>query len=115
LNYKSIYKEQPPVVTNKYLKTLEATLNSARARGEHDLTIDAGEFARTFGNYPEVNQVPIICSAMTRVRNLPFVASSRILNAPPKGKGASLTIWFELIQDGSPRNQARNAIGETTR
>ncbi|GHU69184.1 hypothetical protein FACS189450_01550 [Spirochaetia bacterium] len=72
---------------------LDRLFSEAEKRGEVVLQINAGKLHRLVGGYPGPNhRMPSCCSAMrTRMRD-----ADQIIQAPPEGDGANLTIEYRL-------------------
>lgn len=65
----------------------------AEKLGADSVKITSGEVHRQVGGYPAANHsMPTCCDAMYREQR----DGDRIVSAPPKGKGASLTIEYML-------------------
>jgi hypothetical protein len=65
----------------------------ARRDSKKPLIVNAGELHRSIGGYPGPgNRMPICCRVMRKYMS----AGDRIVAAPPRGDGASLTICYEL-------------------
>jgi len=64
--------------------------------GEGVVDINAGELHRRVGNYPDSNEhrMPVCCDVM-KAAIAPDVGD-RVLQEPPSGQGASLTIRYVL-------------------
>lgn len=68
-------------------------LQEAELRGQPWLELNSGEIHRKLGGYPsKQHQMPSCCNAMQGERR----PGDEVLYAPPKGKGASLTIRYRL-------------------
>jgi hypothetical protein len=66
----------------------------AEVSGLADTTIRAGDLHRGLGGYPgPENRMPVCCDAMRRMMDS---AVDSILSAPPKGRGASLCIRYQI-------------------
>ncbi|MYL56206.1 HNH endonuclease [Virgibacillus halodenitrificans] len=76
-----------------FLKEIEALKRRARESNETYIDINSGELHSSIGGYPSRNHVmPTCCLAMYELMN----DKDEILEAPPKGKGAKLTIRYFL-------------------
>lgn len=72
---------------------LGGRLARARRDSKRSLTVNAGELHRAVGGYPgRANRMPICCRVMRKYMS----AGDRVVAAPPKGDGASLTVCYEL-------------------
>jgi hypothetical protein len=68
-------------------------LARARCDSKKSLIVNAGELHRSVGGYPGPgNRMPICCRVMRKYMS----DGDRIVAAPPRGDGASLTICYEL-------------------
>ncbi len=69
-------------------------LRKARSEGRDSVVVKAGELHRNLGDYPDPNRhrMPICCDVMYQE----IKAGDEILAAPPKGKGASFTVRYQL-------------------
>lgn len=73
--------------------TIGQVLQNARESGLGYVDISAGEIHRIVGGYPGTNhRMPICCDVMYSIKK----PTDLILSAPPKGKGAALTIRYFL-------------------
>ena len=79
-----------------FLAEIKAQLNRARENAKRSLEINAGDLHRTLGGYPPQNgashQMPSCCDAMREAMK----AGDDIIESPPKGRGASLTVRYKL-------------------
>jgi 5-methylcytosine-specific restriction protein A len=72
---------------------LQRILTDAINRGLHSIVVNAGDLHRRVGGYPGTNhRMPMCCSAMRQAMR----GGDRIIQAPPKGNGASLSIEYQL-------------------
>jgi hypothetical protein len=72
---------------------LRAQLGSAASLGWRHVEVNSGELHRIVGGYPgSDHRMPICCSVMEAEMR----GGDEIVTAPPKGKGASLTIRYKL-------------------
>ena len=72
---------------------LAGLFERARHESKVALTVNAGELHRMVGGYPGPNQrMPVCC----RVLRSKMRQNDRIVAAPPKGDGASLTVLYNL-------------------
>ena len=76
-----------------FKKELQARFARAAARGAKSVVINSGDVHRMLGGYPgKTHQMPVCCQVMYREQR----AGDRILQAPPKGQGATLNIQYRL-------------------
>lgn len=75
-----------------FLKEIQRQLNDAKSRGANYIDLNAGDVHRTVGGYPTINRMPVCCDSMYELMK----SDDEIISAPPKGKGASLTIRYYL-------------------
>jgi hypothetical protein len=76
-----------------FQKALEEHFASALKRGDRWVRIRAGDLHKTVGDYPGKNQrMPTCC----RVMKSAMRPADRLIESPPKGAGASLTIEYTL-------------------
>jgi hypothetical protein len=70
--------------------------NEAAQEHSSHLDVNAGQLHRRVGGYPgSEHRMPVCCDVMRAAMN----AQDSILQQPPKGKGASLTVRYAI-----PRN-----------
>ena len=67
-------------------------LIAAEQLGLQAIQIKAGEIHNEVEGATGSNRIPICCSAMYALKG----AADRLISAPPKGKGSSLTIEYAL-------------------
>ncbi len=68
-------------------------INEAKLKGEEYIDIKSGDIHRQVGGYPGRNhRMPMCCEVMYSMKK----AKDEILCAPPKGRGASLTIRYYI-------------------
>jgi 5-methylcytosine-specific restriction protein A len=78
---------------DEFRAELKARLHRAALLGAGHLEVNSGELHRKLGGYPGTkHQMPSCCEAMYVEQR----AGDEIVSAPPKGKGASLTIRYML-------------------
>lgn len=81
---------------SEFLSEIKAWLNRAHGNGKSSLEINAGDLHRTLGGYPPLNgeshQMSSCCDAMRETMK----TDDEIVDSPPKGRGASLTIRYKL-------------------
>lgn len=79
--------------TEDFANAIHARLRQAELRGQDHLDINSGDLHRSLGGYPGPQAaMPSCCNAMYAEQR----ATDRIIDQPPKGKGASLTIRYKL-------------------
>ncbi|MGV3554226.1 MAG: Swt1 family HEPN domain-containing protein [Croceibacterium sp.] len=72
---------------------IRESLTEAVREGHSHLELNAGQLHRQLGGYPgKSHQMTSCCAAMHRVKK----AGDLIIRQPPSGKGASLTIRYQL-------------------
>jgi hypothetical protein len=77
----------------EFQKELDARFRLAADAGAPNIEINSGELHRKLGGYPQAgHQMPTCCNVMYREQRL----GDAVVSAPPKGKGASLTIRYRL-------------------
>lgn len=77
----------------EFIDAIRRKLRDAELQGEIYETINSGELHRELGGYPSPrHQMPSCWDAMHEVQQ----AGDVVMRAPPKGKGASLTIRYKL-------------------
>ena len=78
---------------NDFRRALNQILSNARQKGLEYIVVNAGELHRLVGGYPGSNhRMPVCCSVMRSMMN----HSDCIIDEPPSGQGASLTIKYFL-------------------
>jgi len=78
---------------DEFRRELLRQLKVEAARGAPSVLINSGELHRSVGGYPGPNaRMPSCCAAMYHEQRL----GDEIVNKPPKGKGASLSIRYRL-------------------
>ena len=79
--------------TDDFKSELRKQLGRAEKRGAASVEINSGELHRVVGGYPGTgHRMPMCCRAMYAEQR----AGDEILSQPEKGKGASLTIRYQL-------------------
>ena len=92
----SVPRSSPPAMSD-FQKELAALFLRTLEEGKSSVTVNSGELHRSLGGYPGTNhRMPVCCDAMYQEMR----AGDQILSAPPKGKGASLTIQYLLPRPG---------------
>lgn len=72
---------------------LSHLFKEAERQGWPYVDVNAGELHRKVGGYPgRSHRMPVCCEVMKKNMQ----AADQILEQPPKGKGASLTIRYKL-------------------
>ena len=80
-----------------FRKQLRAEFADATKRGASYVDINSGELHRKVGGYPgPEHSMPSCCQVMYGEQT----SFDRVLHAPPKGKGASLTVRYQLPRSG---------------
>ena len=79
---------------DEFLADIRTQLREAEVRGATFCEINAGALHRKLGGYPAAgrHQMPACCDAMIAEQK----AGDKVVQSPPKGKGASLTISYAL-------------------
>lgn len=78
---------------DEFRDALKSAFRDETARGADHLVINAGELHRRLGGYPAPNhQMPSCCNAMYDEKK----PTDTVVQTPPKGRGASLTIRYRL-------------------
>ncbi len=81
------------MTTEAFTNEVERIIDDARNKGEEYVIIRAGDVHSAVGGYETNNhRMPSCCSAMYKLKK----ANDEVLYAPPKGKGATLTIKYYL-------------------
>jgi len=76
-----------------FKRELQARFARASASGASSVVINSGDVHRTLGGYPgKTHQMPVCCQIMYKEQQ----PGDRIVEAPPKGQGASLSIEYRL-------------------
>lgn len=76
-----------------FRKLLNDLFKRAEEKGMTSVTIRSGTLHRHVGGYPGTNhRMPVCCDVMYSLMN----DRDRVLQSPPKGKGANLVIEYEL-------------------
>ncbi|WP_420147439.1 hypothetical protein [Spirosoma sp.] len=82
-----------PPTADDFSNALNSLLQQAQQAGQSHLVVNFGNLHRQVGSYPGQNhRMPICCRVMRDARTEDDV----ILEAPPQGDGASLTIKYLL-------------------
>lgn len=89
---------QPGTAAAKFRDALQSEFLQAQAKGEPQVCVRAADLHRAVGGYPGPNhRMPICCSVMRKL----MVAEDSVVQTPPKGAGASLTIAYKLPRPGA--------------
>ena len=78
---------------SQFKTTLCTTILGARVQGLTYIDVNAGWLHRQVGQYPGHNHRMPVCNVVMRSEMRP---GDVVLCEPPKGRGASLTIRYEL-------------------
>jgi 5-methylcytosine-specific restriction protein A len=77
----------------KFRAALDAWISEATRVGKSSVDVNSGKLHRIVGGYPaQDHRMPVCCAVMESAMR----AGDKILTAPPKGRGASLTIRYKL-------------------
>ncbi len=72
---------------------LESRFQRGTNRGASEIAVNSGDLHRSIGGYPSPkHRMPQCCDVMYDLMR----TGDEIVSAPPKGKGASLTIKYKL-------------------
>jgi len=86
-----------PLTANNFRQELTGLFSRAQDAGRTSIDVNSGELHRSLGGYPGPrHRMPVCCDVMYQEMR----DGDRILNAPEKGKGASLTIRYKLPRTG---------------
>lgn len=78
---------------NDFQVEFNKILTEAADRGQSSIDINSGELHRRLGGYPGKNhRMPICCDVMQQNMK----SGDLVVQSPLKGKGASLTIRYQL-------------------
>lgn len=78
---------------DEFRSELKARFERALERGARAIEINSGELHRSLGGYPGGNhQMPSCCAVMQEECG----AEDEVLNSPPSGRRATLTIRYKL-------------------
>jgi len=82
-----------PPTAQDFQNELEKWLETAQREGKSYLDVISGELHRAVGGYPgQSHRMPVCCEVMRKNMK----PGDQVLQEPPKGKGASLTIRYNL-------------------
>ena len=86
-----IFRDMP--MRPDFERELSRQIDHAQSLGRPYLDVNSGELHRDVGGYPgRDHRMPVCCDVMTASMK----ASDRIVSQPEKGRGASLTIRYQL-------------------
>ena len=72
---------------------LQRILAEAAAAGQPSVTVNAGELHATVGGYPgQDHRMPLCCQVMKNAMR----PGDAVLQSPPSGQGATLTVQYRL-------------------
>lgn len=92
---------------DKFITELHTRLTHAENQGARHIDIKSGDLHRSVGGYPGPNhRMPVCCEIMYSEMK----AGDEVLQAPPKGKGATVRIRYQL-----PRGKANTRPEPKTR
>jgi 5-methylcytosine-specific restriction protein A len=81
------------VSAEEFAKALAKRMREATSLGHDHIDVNAGDLHREVGVYPKPgHRMPTCCAAMRAGMG----AGDVVLDEPPKGSGASLTIRYQL-------------------
>ena len=82
-----------------FAQALDSAFASAEREGRTSVRVNAGALHREVGGYPgPSHKMPVCCRAMKgAMKN-----GDRVIESPPSGAGASLTVEYRLPRGGSP-------------
>lgn len=76
-----------------FRRELQVMFAEGDRSGASSVTVRAGDLHRRVGGYPGRNhRMPVCCEVMRSAMG----AGDRVIDEPPSGKGASLTIQYRL-------------------
>lgn len=89
------HPERAPATEAAFTAALQEMLDRAATSGSTAIDIEAGDLHRSVGGYPgPSHRMPMCCSAMTAAMK----TGDEVLRSPKSGKGASLTVRYQLPQ-----------------
>lgn len=81
------------MTTEAFTNEVERIIDDARNKGKDYVVINSGDVHRAVGGYPgKSTRMPSCCNAMYKLMK----TKDEVLDAPPSGMGASLTIKYYL-------------------
>ena len=102
----------PPARDVDFEAALRARLARAEEGGGSHVDVSAGELHRQVGGYPGPDhRMPVCC----RVMRDEMAAGDQLIDSPPSGQGASLTIRYRLPRVSVPRESSPVARGTPSR
>ncbi len=94
---KSQVSAGPNLTAGVFRAALEGEFHKAAQSGQTSLRVKSGDLHRSVGGYPGRNhRMPVCCQVMASA----MAAGDNIVEKPPKGKGARLTIEYRLPRPG---------------
>ena len=94
--------EAPPR-SDDFRKGLQAQLHREEEPGRPHVDVNAGELHRQVGGYPGPDhRMPLCCQVMRSE----MAAGDQVMDGPPGGEGASLTIRYRLPRVSAPEEPA---------
>ncbi len=82
-----------PPTADDFRRKLDEILTNAKQQGRPYIDIRAGDLHRAVGGYPGNNhRMPVCCNVMKGTMK----QGDEILESPPSGQGASLTIRYYI-------------------
>jgi hypothetical protein len=83
----------PTPTASDFQMELNRVFHAAKEKGESHIDVKSGDLHRQVGGYPDPNhRMPVCCDVMRRNMK----AGDTILHEPPKGKGATLKIRYQI-------------------
>jgi hypothetical protein len=84
--------------SKQFEEQLQETFRIAQSRGNSHVVVNAGALHRVVGAYPDSRsqRMPVCCGVMLHAMK----AGDVIVDQPPKGRGAKLTIRYFLPRSG---------------
>ena len=93
-----------PPDSGQFRAALKKIFAEATKDGKSSVSVNSGILHRQVGGYPgPSHRMPICCEVMYQEMG----SRDKIKASPPKGKGASLTIRYDLPRGGKPRPERR--------
>ena len=82
-----------PPTAQDFQRELNNIFSSAMKQGKSYVDVKSGNLHRRIGGYPDPNhRMPVCCDVMRRNMR----SGDQVLQAPPKGQGATLIIRYKL-------------------
>ena len=86
-------EEERTMKSEDFRRELHKLLDDAKERGKTTIVVTSGDLHRAVGGYPGPNhRMPVCCGVMREEMR----EGDRIVEAPPKGNGATLRIEYHL-------------------